>query len=1194
MADTQGIIRRKSLGRIAPIGSLYNVSKDTFCGDTILKSEFPNDSIIRADVSNNELLSEYNDSYVEKFNKLNVEDELRLSVLAGFFTLEGSGKYLADMKEGFKSVKGALIYKMISIEEKLDIHRDDVKACISTDGFNDNQDATHIVIGIKWGGTIITSFEYNDTDEENRTQVEETLRSQMERIIFSNEGHMDVKEKQSDITSNFSIKLFGDIVPDDKELPKSFDEAGKVIYELPSYIKKYDGGKGVPIEYTLYPLTELAKLITQNFTFNNMKIELSKETILNLEKFFDSLSESKQRLNDLHNDARSILNLIPDKIFKEIENHVQEITLEETKFKHEFAECLFGVRSGNDNINEIERKMEIFQKSKLSGKSLMKFIDKHQLISLKAGLLKSNKVEYLDENSDIEHILHQHPNKRVFILVDNKDCVINDNSLSVYYVFRDLCDTNEGLNKYFMADTILCDEIKSPSRPIIQHYVNGKLSSNDYYNDNKILFTSNLVRFDPLPRINPKFIPNEKIKLLIPCPRVDCQSVGCDWRCYRCQQDIEYGYNKHFYCGCGESEIANCKFKCNSSYHIEGYIPFKLNTLIDLLPSETPEEVNILLLGETGVGKSTFINAFANYLKFDKLISAKSGDMEELISSIFTITDENYDTQTIKIGNNDSNEQLGNIGMSCTLGCKSYVFHAPENKLIRLIDTPGVGDTRGLDQDKKNFENILSYISHYQYLNGICILLKPNNSRLNVVFKFCIQELLLHLHKNAKENIVFCFTNARGTFYRPGDTLSPLKKQLKELEKHSNVEIKINQDTLYCFDNESFRFLAAIKKGISFTDADEESFAESWKKSTDELFRLIKYIVIRPPHKVKDTLSLNNSRNLVMLLSRPLAKMEQLIQTNINQIEEQQKELADSNQTIEELKERMYIKQLDLEPVALEYPRTVCTSDSCIELHRVEKTNLQYINYKSHCDPRCYIPFAKFNVMNQFLWLCGAMKNGICQVCDCEWNKHKHITYENKPVAKIFIDINVEWRIFEEKSYQEIKEEIIEQYQTRVNELRKEKEIMNKICVKFAQFLRQNAIATFNDTFVDYLDLFINEEKIKKGSDPELYDDKILKGLEETKMNYLEQITFIKQAINDNNSSISPISPEEIVELEQQLYNLPINGSTLKKIKEEAENSQFSAFKYKENHCMLLGNDLYQKILSKSNALTKLTSKLHF
>src|SRR6185312_5955572 len=216
---------------------------------------------------------------------------------------------------------------------------------------------------------------------------------------------------------------------------------------------------------------------------------------------------------------------------------------------------------------------------------------------------------------------------------------------------------------------------------------------------------------------------------------------------------------------------------------------------VDTLTSEN--ETNILLLGETGVGKSTFINAFVNYLKFETLYDAKDGELEVLITSKFTVTDENYEMKSIKIGDNDPNELTDGEGTSSTQGCTDYEFMMG-NALVRLIDTPGIGDTRGLDKDKENFENILKYIARYKHLNGICILLKPNSARLTVVFRFCIQELLSHLHRNAKDNIVFCFTNSRTTFYRPGETFVPLRKQLDELKGRSGIEIKTDRDKMYC------------------------------------------------------------------------------------------------------------------------------------------------------------------------------------------------------------------------------------------------------------------------------------------------------------------------------------------------------------------------------------------------------------
>ena len=127
----------------------------------------------------------------------------------------------------------------------------------------------------------------------------------------------------------------------------------------------------------------------------------------------------------------------------------------------------------------------------------------------------------------------------------------------------------------------------------------------------------------------------------------------------------------------------------------------------------------------------------------------------------------------------DDKEEVLKFGKSATKRPQSYVFYV-NGVRIRLIDTPGICDTDGLEQDQKNLDSILSYLTHYEEIHAICILLKPNSSRLTAMFRFCIQELLVQLHSSAKHNIVFCFTNARATFYQPGDTLPALNKMLRE------------------------------------------------------------------------------------------------------------------------------------------------------------------------------------------------------------------------------------------------------------------------------------------------------------------------------------------------------------------------------------------------------------------------------
>lgn len=352
------------------------------------------------------------------------------------------------------------------------------------------------------------------------------------------------------------------------------------------------------------------------------------------------------------------------------------------------------------------------------------------------------------------------------------------------------------------------------------------------------------------------------------------------------------------------------------------------------IPSSTPRKaLNILLLGETGVGKSTFINAFANYVNHDTLCAARN-KMVALIPSSFSVSDDDYVDHQVKIGEqNEQQERLLIDGQSSTQSCRSYVFPS-KHGAVRIIDTPGVGDTRGEDQDQLNFNNILSYISQYPVLNAICILLKPNCTRLTTGFRLCLIQLLNNLEKSASQNIIFVFTNARSTFYQPGDTKPLLEEILREIgEQPPYIKIKFDRTTSYCVDNESFRFLAAITNGLDFLNSSASTIEESWTISVTECKRLLDYILTLKPHHIQGTVSISEARRLINDLSGPVADIILEMCLNMTRIDEQREFLEknrNSNESISSLKNKLKTKELDIYYENLPFPRTVCASDKCV------------------------------------------------------------------------------------------------------------------------------------------------------------------------------------------------------------------------------------------------------------------------
>ena len=203
-------------------------------------------------------------------------------------------------------------------------------------------------------------------------------------------------------------------------------------------------------------------------------------------------------------------------------------------------------------------------------------------------------------------------------------------------------------------------------------------------------------------------------------------------------------------------------------------------------------EFNFLVLGQTGTGKSTWINSIANYLTYASMEEALDAKHPIcLIPSKFTLIDDNYRQIAVSLGEADKNEDAG-AGKSCTKTPRVYSFYRGGQK-INFMDVPGIGDTEGIEKDKENTTLILDTVALFKELHGICIVLKATETRMTTEFKYCLSELLTHLHRNALENVIFVFTNTRGADYKPGSAYTPLLAYLDELRKTRNIDVPLSR-----------------------------------------------------------------------------------------------------------------------------------------------------------------------------------------------------------------------------------------------------------------------------------------------------------------------------------------------------------------------------------------------------------------
>ena len=167
----------------------------------------------------------------------------------------------------------------------------------------------------------------------------------------------------------------------------------------------------------------------------------------------------------------------------------------------------------------------------------------------------------------------------------------------------------------------------------------------------------------------------------------------------------------------------------------------------------TKKYVTFLVLGETGVGKSTLMDAFTNCL----------GDVHYQDTWRWKLVDEDH-----MKGKHTSESQTTDIS----------IYHLADlsgrGQNVRIIDTPGFGDTRGVAEDARTMEKFKTlFTEEIDEVDYILLCVKAGETRWTPANQYVYDSILQMFGKDAQERFILMCTFADAAIPKCIETLEP-------------------------------------------------------------------------------------------------------------------------------------------------------------------------------------------------------------------------------------------------------------------------------------------------------------------------------------------------------------------------------------------------------------------------------------
>ncbi|XP_062311446.1 uncharacterized protein LOC134016028 [Osmerus eperlanus] len=262
----------------------------------------------------------------------------------------------------------------------------------------------------------------------------------------------------------------------------------------------------------------------------------------------------------------------------------------------------------------------------------------------------------------------------------------------------------------------------------------------------------------------------------------------------------------------------------------------------------------ILLVGQTGTGKSTMINALVNYVmgvEFDDEVW-------------FEIIQEEKICQT--------KSQTSTVTVYETFGFEGH--RVPYS--LTIIDTPGFGDTEGVQKDEifEKLHDLFRSWKGIREIDAVGFLVKADTNRLDDKLRYVFDAVVSLFGKDMKNNIVFLITYSDGM---------QANNALKAIEK---AKLKCAK----CENGNPVNFLFNNNQTDIPTEKTKDTHKFSWRQTMSGMDGLFNFLNKTKPQKLSMTVNVMTERIRLKACIGNLKDRLELI--DLKQTEIQQKEKA--------------------------------------------------------------------------------------------------------------------------------------------------------------------------------------------------------------------------------------------------------------------------------------------------------------